>query len=83
MDPAMGPLIAVRLHIVSRKTLGGLQTNLDGNVLNAQMEPIQGLYTAGEVYGFGGGGIHGYRSLEGNFSRWLSFYRENSRKSDR
>lgn len=62
----MGPHIAVRLHIVNRKTLGGLQTNLDENVLNAQMELVQGLYAAREVAGFGSG-KHGYRSLEGMF----------------
>ena len=63
----MGPLIAVRLNIVSRKTLGGLQTDLSGKVLDASGNPIPGLYAAGEVSGFGGGGIHGYRSLEGTF----------------
>ena len=67
LDPKNGPLIAVRLHIVSRKTLGGLQTNLSGQVLNVKGEPIQGLYAAGEASGFGGGGVHGYRSLEGTF----------------
>ncbi|PLS07285.1 FAD-binding dehydrogenase [Neobacillus cucumis] len=67
LDPKMGPLIAVRLNIVSRKTLGGLQTDLSGRVLDASGNPIPGLYAAGEVSGFGGGGIHGYRSLEGTF----------------
>lgn len=67
LDPKKGPLIAVRLHIVSRKTLGGLQTDLFGRVLNSTGEPVQGLYAAGEVSGFGGGGVHGYRSLEGTF----------------
>lgn len=67
LDPKMGPLIAVRLNIVSRKTLGGLQTDLSGRVLNASGNPVKGLYAAGEVSGFGGGGIHGYRSLEGTF----------------
>jgi len=67
LDPKNGPLIAVRLNLVSRKTLGGLQTNLDGNVLNAAGEAIPGLYAAGEVSGFGGGGVHGYRSMEGTF----------------
>jgi predicted oxidoreductase len=67
LDPKNGPLIAVRLNIVSRKTLGGLQTDLSGRVLNASGEAIPGLYAAGEVSGFGGGGIHGYRSLEGTF----------------
>ncbi|WP_409294658.1 FAD-binding dehydrogenase [Peribacillus sp. SCS-26] len=67
LDPAMGPLIAVRLRIVSRKTLGGLQTDLSGRVLDAFGDAIPGLYAAGEAAGFGGGGIHGYRSLEGTF----------------
>ncbi|WP_430509684.1 FAD-binding dehydrogenase [Gottfriedia solisilvae] len=65
--PSNGPLIAVRLNIVSRKTLGGLQTNLDGSVLNESGNVIPGLYAAGEVSGFGGGGVHGYRSMEGTF----------------
>ncbi|TWE08404.1 hypothetical protein FB550_101426 [Neobacillus bataviensis] len=67
LDPKMGPLIAVRLNIVSRKTLGGLQTDLSGRVLDTSGKPVPGLYAAGEVSGFGGGGIHGYRSLEGTF----------------
>jgi uncharacterized protein len=67
LDPKMGPLIAVRLNIVSRKTLGGLQTDLSGRVLGLNGQPVPGLYAAGEVSGFGGGGIHGYRSLEGTF----------------
>lgn len=67
LDPRNGPLIAVRLHILSRKTLGGLQTNLMGQVLDSAGVPVPGLYAAGEVAGFGGGGIHGYRSLEGTF----------------
>lgn len=67
LDPKNGPLIAVRLHIVSRKTLGGLQTDLNGQVLDMNQQLIPGLYAAGEASGFGGGGIHGYRSLEGTF----------------
>ncbi|MGW0187768.1 FAD-binding dehydrogenase [Streptomyces sp. NPDC003362] len=67
LDPAAGPLIAVRLNILTRKTLGGLQTDLSGRVLNASGDPVPGLYAAGEVAGFGGGGVHGYRSLEGTF----------------
>jgi len=67
LDPKNGPLIAVRLNILSRKTLGGLQTDLMGRVLNQQGDPVPGLYAAGEVSGFGGGGVHGYRSLEGTF----------------
>ena len=67
LDPKNGPLIAVRLNIVTRKTLGGLQTDLGGRVLNSAGNPVPGLYAAGEVTGFGGGGVHGYRSLEGTF----------------
>src|SRR5699024_9070307 len=67
LDPKNGPLIAVRLNIISRKTLGGLQTDLSGRVLNSANEPIPGLYAADAVSGLGGGGVHGYRSLEGTF----------------
>ena len=67
LDPAAGPLIAVRLGILTRKTLGGLQTDLSGRALRSDGYPLPGLYAAGEVAGFGGGGIHGYRSLEGTF----------------
>lgn len=67
LDPKAGPLIAVRLNILTRKTLGGLQTNLDGQVLSDTGDPVKGLFAAGEVSGFGGGGVHGYRSLEGTF----------------
>lgn len=67
LDPEAGPLIAVRLQILTRKTLGGLETNLSGQVLDGTGEPVRGLYAAGEAAGFGGGGMHGYRSLEGTF----------------
>ncbi|HEX5724733.1 MAG TPA: FAD-binding dehydrogenase [Longimicrobiaceae bacterium] len=67
LDPAAGPLIAVRLSILTRKTLGGLETDLSARVLRADGEPLPGLYAAGEVAGFGGGGMHGYRALEGTF----------------
>jgi predicted oxidoreductase len=67
LDPKAGPLIAVRLNILTRKTLGGLQTDLSGRVLSSRSGPVPGLYAAGEVAGFGGGGMHGYRSLEGSF----------------
>lgn len=67
LDEAAGPLIAVRLHILTRKTLGGLETDLSSRVLGADGQPIAGLYAAGEVAGFGGGGMHGYRALEGTF----------------
>ncbi|RBY95659.1 FAD-binding dehydrogenase [Blastococcus sp. TF02-8] len=67
LDPEAGPLIAVRLNIITRKTLGGLETDLSGRVLRPGGEVFPGLYAAGEVAGFGGGGVHGYRSLEGTF----------------
>lgn len=67
LDPAHGPLIAVRLSLLSRKTLGGLETNLDGQVIGSSGAPIPGLFAAGEVSGFGGGGMHGYNALEGTF----------------
>lgn len=67
LDPAAGPLIAVKLNIITRKTLGGLQTDLSCRVLRSDGTPLPGLYAAGEVAGFGGGGVHGYRSLEGTF----------------
>jgi predicted oxidoreductase len=67
LDSGAGPLIAVRLWILTRKTLGGLETDLTGRVLREDGEPLSGLYAAGEAAGFGGGGVHGYRSLEGTF----------------
>jgi len=67
LDPEAGPLVAVRLHILTRKSLGGLQTDLESRVLGSDGEPLSGLYGAGEVAGFGGGGMHGYRALEGTF----------------
>jgi uncharacterized protein len=67
LDPAAGPLIAVRLHILTRKTLGGLQTDLGSRVIGRDGRPVPGLYAAGEVAGFGGGGVHGYAALEGTF----------------
>jgi predicted oxidoreductase len=67
LDPKAGPLIAVRLHILTRKTLGGLETDLSGRVLGTDGQPIGGLYAGGEVAGFGGGGMHGYSALEGTF----------------
>jgi uncharacterized protein len=67
LDPAAGPLIGVKLNILTRKTLGGLETDLDARVLQAGGAPLPGVYAAGEVAGFGGGGMHGYRSLEGTF----------------
>ena len=67
LDPAAGPLVGVKLHILTRKTLGGLHTDLAGRVLGIDGEPVPGLHAAGEAAGFGGGGVHGYRSLEGTF----------------
>jgi predicted oxidoreductase len=67
LDPAAGPLIAVKLHILTRKSLGGIETDLSGRALSESGEPVPGLYAAGEASGFGGGGVHGYRSLEGTF----------------
>jgi uncharacterized protein len=67
LDPAAGPLIAVRLSILTRKTLGGINTDLSSRVLQADGQPLPALYAAGEVAGFGGGGVHGYRALEGTF----------------
>ncbi|MFE7399861.1 FAD-binding dehydrogenase [Streptomyces sp. NPDC057557] len=67
LDPAAGPLIGVKLHVLTRKTLGGIQTDLDSRALGHDGRPIEGLYAAGEVAGFGGGGAHGYNALEGTF----------------
>ncbi|GLC24768.1 FAD-binding dehydrogenase [Roseisolibacter agri] len=67
LDPKAGPLIAVRLSILTRKSLGGIATDLSGRALSADGQPIPGLYAAGEAAGFGGGGMHGYRALEGTF----------------
>jgi len=67
LDPAAGPLIGVKLHILTRKTLGGIQTDLASRALGADGSPVPGLYAAGEVAGFGGGGVHGYNALEGTF----------------
>ncbi len=67
LDPAAGPLIAVRLNILTRKTLGGLETDLDARVLRNGVDAVSALYAVGEAAGFGGGGVHGYRALEGTF----------------
>ncbi len=66
-DPKAGPMIAVKLHVLTRKSLGGIETDLDGRVLGIDGAPVPGLYAAGEASGFGGGGVHGYRALEGTF----------------
>lgn len=67
LDPKSGPLIAVKLHVLTRKSLGGIETDLSGRALGVGGQPIPGLYAAGEASGFGGGGVHGYRALEGTF----------------
>jgi uncharacterized protein len=66
-DPKAGPLIAVKLQPMARKSLGGIQTDLESRVLDKASDPIPGLYAVGEAAGFGGGGMHGKRSLEGTF----------------
>lgn len=67
LDPKAGPLIAVKQYILSRKSLGGIPTNLNSQVISKEGDVITGLYAVGESAGFGGGGIHGMRSLEGTF----------------
>ena len=67
LDPDAGPLIGVKLHVLTRKTLGGIQTDLFSRALGPDGAPVDGLYAAGEVAGFGGGGVHGYNALEGTF----------------
>jgi predicted oxidoreductase len=66
-NPAAGPMVAVKLHVLTRKSLGGIHTDLDGRALDPSGSPIPGLFAAGEASGFGGGGMHGYRALEGTF----------------
>jgi predicted oxidoreductase len=67
LDPSARPLIAVKLHVLTRKSLGGCETDLSARVLSADGSPIPGLYAVGEAAGFGGGGAHGCRALEGTF----------------
>lgn len=67
LDTGAGPLIGIKLHILTRKTLGGIQTDLASRAIGLDGQPIDGLYAAGEVAGFGGGGVHGYNALEGTF----------------
>jgi uncharacterized protein len=81
LDPANGPLIAVRLNILTRKTLGGLQTDLDSRLIGADGEIVPGLFAAGEVAGFGGGGYHGYNALEGTFLGGCVFSGRNAGRS--
>jgi len=81
LDPANGPLIAVRLNILTRKTLGGLQTDLEGRMIGADGQVVPGLFAAGEVAGFGGGGYHGYNALEGTFLGGCLFSGRNAGRS--
>ncbi|WP_170400470.1 FAD-binding dehydrogenase [Ruegeria arenilitoris] len=81
LDPANGPLIAVKLHVLTRKTLGGLQTNLDSQMIGADGQVVPGLFAAGEVAGFGGGGYHGYNALEGSFLGGCIFSGRNAGRS--
>ncbi len=67
LDPAQAPLIGVKIHVLTRTTLGGIQTDLESRALSPDGQPVPGLYAAGEAAGFGGGGVHGYNSLEGTF----------------
>jgi predicted oxidoreductase len=82
LDPQNGPLIGVKLNIITRKTLGGLKTDLNSQMLNANGEPIAGLFAAGEVAGFGGGGYHGYNALEGTFLGGCIFSGRQAGRSD-
>ncbi|MBV7408957.1 MULTISPECIES: FAD-binding dehydrogenase [Roseobacteraceae] len=81
LDPANGPLIAVKLHVLTRKTLGGLHTTLDSQMIGANGAPVPGLFAAGEVAGFGGGGYHGYNALEGTFLGGCIFSGRNAGRS--
>ncbi|MEL6921762.1 MAG: FAD-binding protein, partial [Pseudomonadota bacterium] len=81
LDPANGPLIAVRLNILTRKTLGGFETDLDSRMIDADGKIIPGLFAAGEVAGFGGGGYHGYNALEGTFLGGCIFSGRNAGRS--
>jgi uncharacterized protein len=81
LDPAHGPLIAVKLNILTRKTLGGFETDLESRVFGADGQIMPGLYAAGEAAGFGGGGMHGYRSLEGTFLGGCLFSGRNAGRS--
>jgi len=81
LDPAHGPLIAVKLNILTRKTLGGFETDLESRVFGSEGSVIPGLYAVGEAAGFGGGGVHGYRSLEGTFLGGCLFSGRNAGRS--
>jgi predicted oxidoreductase len=81
LDPSAGPLIAVKLNILTRKTLGGLHTDLESRVLDGTGNPVPGLWAAGEAAGFGGGGVHGYNALEGTFLGGCIFSGRNAGRS--
>ncbi|MEM1074932.1 MAG: FAD-binding dehydrogenase [Pseudomonadota bacterium] len=81
LDPKNAPLIAVRLHILTRKTLGGLETNLNSQMIGTGGSAIPGLFAAGEAAGFGGGGYHGYNALEGTFLGGCIFSGRNAGRS--
>ena len=81
LDPKNGPLIAVKLHVLTRKTLGGLQTNLDSQMIGADGQLVPGLFAADEVAGVGGGGYHGYNALEGTFLGGCIFSGRNAGRS--
>lgn len=83
LDPPNGPLIAVKLHVLTRKTLGGLHTDLNSQMIGMDGKTVPGLYAAGEVAGFGGGGYHGYNALEGTFLGGCIFSGRNAGRSDR
>ena len=82
LDKEKGPLIAVKLHILTRKTLGGLETDLDARVLGVDGNPVPGLFAVGEAAGFGGGGYHGYNALEGTFLGGCIFSGRNAGRSE-
>ena len=82
LDKDKGPLIAVKLHILTRKTLGGLETDLDARVLGVGGNPVPGLFAVGEAAGFGGGGYHGYNALEGTFLGGCIFSGRNAGRSE-
>ena len=82
LDPSAGPLIAVKLHVLTRKSLGGIETDLSARALGADGRPVPGLYAAGEASGFGGGGMHGYRALEGTFLGGCLFSGRNAGRAE-
>ena len=83
LDPRAGPLIAVKLNILTRKSLGGFETDLSARVFGSSGAILPGLYAVGEAAGFGGGGVHGYRSLEGTFLGGCIFSGRNAGRGGR